>query len=257
VAARSGGPLLLVTANAIPAATANELARLKPGRMVVLGGAGVVSEAVRAALAQYATTSVVERVAGADRFATAAAISASLFVPGVPVAYIATGSNFPDALAGVPLGALSGGPILLSGSDGLPAATAAELSRLRPGRIVILGGPSVVSEAVADRLKAYTGGSVGRLAGADRFATSVAISKAGFSSAATVFLATGANFPDALAGGPVAGVVGGPLLLVGRDSVPSVVRQGLQRLAPSTVVILGGPGVVGEAVVAEVRALLP
>ncbi len=89
------------------------------------------------------------RLAGADRYATAAAISAATFANGAPVAYLATGANFPDALAGAVAAARAGGPLLLTTTDVLPTPTANELHRLAPGRIVVLGSSGVVSFAVA------------------------------------------------------------------------------------------------------------
>jgi putative cell wall-binding protein len=97
---------------------------------------------------------------------------------------------------------------------------------------------------------------VTRLAGADRYATAAAVSSATFSSATTVFVATGRNFPDALGGGPVAGRVPGPLLLVPGTSVPASVVAELQRLDPGSVVILGGTGVVSSGVAAQIDAIL-
>jgi putative cell wall-binding protein len=255
-AAVSGAPILLVTATAVPTATANELARLQPGRIVVLGGSGVVSDAVLAALDPF-TNGPVQRIAGGNRFETAAAISASTFASGVSVAYVATGANFPDALAGTPAAGSQGGPVLLTGNTELPAATAAELARLHPGRIVILGGSGVVSDAVANQLAAYTAGGVTRLAGGDRYSTAVAVTSATYASADTVYVATGANFPDALAGGPVAGMTDMPLLLVPASGVPDVVRQELLRLNPSRVIILGSTGVVSDVVVSQLQALFP
>jgi putative cell wall-binding protein len=223
----------------------------------VLGSNAVVSNATKAALATYATSGWVRRLAGSTRYETAAAISADTFAPGVPVAYVATGANFPDALAGTPPAGSQGGPVLLTALTELPAAVAAELDRLNPGRIVILGGTTAVSNGVATQLDAYTAGSVTRLSGSDRYATAVVVSSASFSSADTVYIATGANFPDALAGGPVAGRDDVPLLLVPAGALPNVVRQELMRLDPSTVVILGGTSVVSSAVVSEIQALFP
>ena len=85
-------------------------------------------------------------------------------------------------------------------------------------------------------------GNVTRLAGGDRFSTSVAVSTGTFADASTVFIATGANFPDALGGGPVAGRAPGPLLLVNGGSLPISVSIELQRLDPDRVVVLGGTG---------------
>jgi len=77
----------------------------------------------------------VTRVAGADRYATAAAVSRSSQPVGVPVAYIATGTGFPDALGAGPAAARQGGPLLLTAPGSLPKATTDELRRLKPGRM--------------------------------------------------------------------------------------------------------------------------
>ena len=256
-AARRDGPVLLVTSSAVPTATASELARLRPGTIKVIGGSAIVSNGVVDALRRYATSGTVQRIAGDNRYATAARVSADTFAPGVAVAYVATGTGFPDALSGVAAAGSRGGPILLVGADQIPSETAAELSRLRPGRIVVLGGTGVVSAAVASGLSQYaTSGGVTRLAGTDRYSTAVAITAATFSTGSTVFIATGINFPDALGGGPVAGGLPGPLLLVPGTSVPSSVANELRRLSPDTVIILGGTGVVSAGVAAQIESLL-
>ncbi len=252
-AAYLNGPVLLTAGSSLPSSTANELARLKPGRIVILGGTGAVSKGVASALGAYAPVS---RIAGGDRYETAAALSRETFPQGVGVAYVSTGRNFPDALAGGAAAGRDRGPVLLVRGDEIPAATATELARLRPGRIVILGANGVVSDGVAAALGQYA--SVSRLAGADRYATAVRVSQSGFAPDAprTVYVATGANFPDGLAGGPVAGLAPGPLLLVPSNALPSVVSAELQRLSPSKVVVLGGPGTVSDAVARAIDAVV-
>jgi putative cell wall-binding protein len=254
-AAKARGPVLLTERGGLPSATATELARLKPSKIVVLGGAGVVSDTVLSQLRGYAGTVV--RWAGANRFETAATISARSFAAGVPVAYLATADTFPDALSGGAVAGRMAGPILLVDRHAVPAATAAELSRLKPGRIVVLGGTSVVSEGVRLAVDRYTSGPVSRLAGADRYSTSVQISKSAYGSSESVFIATGTNFPDGLAGGPVAALLPGPLLLVSPTQLPSVVKAELQRLGPDRVFVLGGSGVVSGTVVNAIDAALP
>jgi VCBS repeat-containing protein len=100
----------------------------------------------------------VTRLAGANRYATSAAISKASFSPGVPVAYIATGTGFADALSGAPVAGIAGGPILLVPGTSIPSVIATELGRLKPARIVILGGTGVVSAGVATALSFYTTG---------------------------------------------------------------------------------------------------
>ena len=152
--------LLVGPTGAINAATAAELTRLKPQKIVVLGGTGAVSDAVLNALKSYATGGNVVRYAGASRFATAADISAHTFGTGVDVAYVANAYNFPDALAGAAAAGTVAGPVLLVGPTGaINAATAAELTRLKPQKIVVLGGTGVVSEAVKTALASYAAGA--------------------------------------------------------------------------------------------------
>lgn len=195
------------------------------------------------------------RLAGTDRYASAAAVSAFNFAPGVPVVYIATGSAFPDALAGGPAAKMGRGPLLLTTAGSLPAPTAAELGRLRPGRIVVLGGVGAVSNNVITQLNSYTSGGVTRLYGADRYATAAAISRATFpSGAGVVYLATGANYPDALAAGAAAARANAPILLTSTSSLPGATAAELSRLHPSQIIVMGGTGAVSDGVVGQLGA---
>jgi len=194
------------------------------------------------------------RRSGPDRYATAAALSAASFATNVPVAYISTGRGFADALAAGPAAARLGGPVLLTEATYLPAATAAELTRLRPARIIVAGGPGVVSDSVVSALQAYSG-SVTRQSGIDRYATAAAVSAATFGTNVPVaYVATGRNFPDALAGGAAASTVRGPVLLVGPDAIPEATAVELRRLAPARIVVAGGSAIVSDAVLDGLRA---
>ncbi len=255
VAGRQGGPILLTEPNYLPQATRDELARLGPQRIVVLGGTAVVNAAVESALDAY-TTGAVSRIAGSDRYGTAAAVSRSAFGPGVPAAFIATGDGFPDALAAGPAAMKLGGPVLLTARASVPQALRVELDRLNPQRIYILGGTGAVTDGVKQALQAYTPTAIVRLAGADRFATAVAISKTFFNRPAASYLATGMNFPDALSAVPAAGRAGAPLLLVQPSAVPSVVSSELQRLFAPRTWLIGGASVITATVVAQLNAAL-
>lgn len=245
------GPVLLTTPDSLPASIANELSRLKPQRIVILGGTAAVSSAVQGQLAQY-TTGSVTRLAGSDRFATSAAISAAAFPAGAAVAYVANGTTFPDALSGAPAAASQSGPVLLTSASSIPDSIGNELTRLKPQQIVILGGPNAVSSSVEAQLAQYTTGKVTRLAGPDRFATSAAISSTTFAVGAPVaYVANGMNFPDALSGAPVAGAQGGPVLLTTAGALSTATANELSRLKPKKIVVLGGAGVVSDAVMSQ------
>lgn len=99
-----------------------------------------------------------------------------------PVVYVATGSDFPDALGASPVAGITDGPILLVQKTVIPTETATELIRWTPDRIVIIGGTGVVSDAVETALGAYAR-TVERLSGLNRYATAAAVSAASFPAA--------------------------------------------------------------------------
>ncbi len=250
-AGSSGSPILFVGAT-VPQATITELQRLKPEKIVVLGSAGVVSGAIATSLAGYATSHTVIRLAGPDRFATAAAISKWAYPEGASYVFIAYGYNFPDALAAAPVAGIDGVPILFSATSSIPAATSAELLRLRPSMIIIVGGPSVISTAVENQLRTYAGsGGVGRLAGTDRYGTAATIVKWAFTPQVDgAFIASGMNFPDALAGAAAAAWIGCPILFVGK-TLPSVTAYELDNLQPKQDWMLGGSSVVSTTIATQ------
>jgi D-alanyl-D-alanine carboxypeptidase len=171
--------------------------------------------------------------------------------------YVAPGRNYPDALSGGVLAGRNRAPLLLVDTNAIPAATLTELRRLAPHRIAILGGPSVVSSAVVAALDTLdTGGGVVRLAGADRYATSAVIASVQAAPSAGLFIATGRDFPDALAATPAAVAAGAPLLLVPGSSVPPIVLQQAKRLAPGRLVILGSQAVVTDRVTFATRVAI-
>jgi putative cell wall-binding protein len=251
-------PILLTQPFAIPTPTKTELTRLKPVKIIVAGGAGVISAAVFNQLAAYTVPmGNVERQFGADRYATAASVSSHTFDPGVPVAYIATGLNFPDALAAAAAAGRLGGPVLLVTKTSIPTATQTELTRLHPGRIIVAGGAGVVSDGVLTALNGYTSGGVERQSGANRYATAASVSSHTFAPGVpVVYVATGLNFPDALAAAAAAGRLGGPVLLVLPTSIPADTAAELSRLKPGRIVVAGGSGVVSDSVLAQLANYL-
>jgi putative cell wall-binding protein len=195
----------------------------------------------------------VRRLAGGDRIATAVAVSASAFTT-AEVALVARADDFADALVAGPLAAQRQAPILLTARDRLSPATAAELDRLGVREVLVLGGPGAVDDGVVADLEA-AGYDVDRIAGDSRHATAAAAAEALETDGRTVYVATGDAFPDALAAGPVAARAGMPILLVTRDAVPAATDRALRALEPERIVVLGGAGAIGEAVVERLDAI--
>lgn len=203
----------------------------------------------------------VERIGGVNRFDTAANVSERAAVAGADRdIVIVNGLNFPDALGAGPLAARLGAPLLMVTRDSIPDETRAELERLDPLTITIVGGTGSVSTAVEQALAPYVGGiaNVARIAGGSRYETSrrvVEVIQAD-TSITELFIATGRGFPDALAAVPAAGSVSGAVLLVdgtqgSLDNDTAIYVDGLN--VPVTIV--GGAGVVSSGIESQLAGL--
>jgi putative cell wall-binding protein len=196
-----------------------------------------------------------DRIAGTNRYGTAKAIAAQPDFVGAKVAILATGQNFPDALAASGVaGAKTPAPIVLTESNNYTQEAKDALNALsQVTDVIIVGGTAAVSDAVKDAVTA-DGFNVTRLAGTNRYGTAAAIANAiGVANVgkvggkATAFVANGQNFPDALAGGPAAYAGKMPILLVTPSSVPAETSQALKDLAIKHVIVLGGTAAVSDA----------
>jgi len=193
-----------------------------------------------------------DRIAGADRYKTAVAIS-QLGWGTSDYAVLARGDDFADALCAGPLAFQYDGPILLTPPQKLNMDTLNELKRLGVKHVFIVGGSGAISQDVEDALQAEGIETIERISGADRYETSVKIAekiKDTNGDSNSVVLATGSDFPDALSVSGIAANLGMPILLSDQDSLPSSVSNYLQANADTitTTYIVGGTGVISESV---------
>lgn len=199
------------------------------------------------------TATVTDRIYGSDRYSTSVKISRSSGSATGGTVYIATGKNYPDALSAAAIAGAKDSPLLLVKGNSIPSTVSAELKRLKPKSIVIVGGPGVVTSGVEKQLKSY--GSVSRVTGDDRYETSrdaaLTLGKAD-----TAFIATGRNFPDALSASAAAGSVGAPVILVDgmRKPLTSETKSTLTKLGVKNVVIAGGTGVVSTTIEKQLKS---
>lgn len=252
-AAHQGGPVLLTPRSAVPQVVLDEIRRLNPARVVIVGGTPSVSAHVASQVAGLPGKPAVTRLGGADRFATSRLVAAHAFPDGAPAAFVATGLKFPDALTAGPAAALRDGPVLLvHGSQAtLDAATRATLRDLEVDWVGIAGDTNSVTAGIATGIDAVVP-SVQRFAGANRYATAALIAGQ-FSSADSVLVASGLGFADALPGAAAAGAAGAPMLLSSNRCVPDVSITAMQRLQPDAVVLLGGTPTLSAAVASYTR----
>ncbi|AND16733.1 cell wall-binding repeat-containing protein [Rathayibacter tritici] len=246
-AAKQGGPLLLVDRDSMSQVVRDELTRLKPKRIVVVGSALSVGDTLATELAGYAENRNLIRLGGVDRYDTSRQIIQYAFGGGSSKAWLATGEKFPDALgASAAAGSVDAPVILVNGT--LPQAdpiTKAIVSRLRVSTLTIAGSELSVSAGIQSSL---TGPAITRIGGTDRYDTSEQLNRAAFRTAKTVFLATGENFPDALSGATAAGYANSPLFAVQPTCVPAAVLNDIKASGATRVVLLGGPGTLSDAV---------
>jgi len=162
-------------------------------------------------------------------------------------AVVANGMNFPDALAVSSLAAYQKLPILLTDTNVLPAATQAALSELGIESSVVIGGTGVVSETVKQKLP-----SAVRYSGKNRYETSLAVARGMNADTGTIFLASGENFPDALAGSVFAAWTNSPIILVNGNNPPDKeTYDSLLNQKTRNIYILGGTGVIPDSLVAS------
>ncbi|WP_161965053.1 cell wall-binding repeat-containing protein [Ornithinimicrobium cerasi] len=245
-------PILLTRSDGLPQVTRAALADLRPSRIVIVGGSLAISEAVRAELGQYAPT--VQRISGRDRYATSAAI-VNTYPSGVPVLYVTTGADFPDALAAGARAGRDGVPVLLTDPNALRGSTRAAIEALQPQSVVVLGGPLAVSDTVVDAIEGLVP-DTSRIFGSDRYSTAAAVASS-YEADSVAFLASGVDFPDALTGGAFAGHHRGPLLLTRPQGVPGTTMNTLDVLSPQGMVLFGGNLAVTPAVQAALNGVLP
>lgn len=199
-----------------------------------------------------------QRIAGADRYSTAVEISTKAFPATSAAAVLASGEQYPDALAGSALAGAIQAPLLLTRPSELPDAVQVELARLKPAKVYVLGGTGAVSEAVVATVKGIAPtAELIRLGGSDRYDTAakVATLVRSMKATGTALVVSGESWADAAAVSPIAYRKGYPVLLVRRLSVPSATAAFLASAKPAQVQVVGGTGVVDASVESSVGAL--
>ena len=256
-AALQGGLLMLTAPGSLPAVVKQQIARLNPSYIKVVGGEAAVSEDVFDELLPLAPNVV--RIAGADRYETSRLIVIDAFLARAhgDTAYIATGLNFPDALSAASAAGSEQSPVLLvnglAGSVDKPTIDVLKLIGLT--KVYLAGGMSVLTSGIENSFDAEpTVTDVIRFAGANRYDTSVKINNYVFPEGrAAAFLATGTGFADALGGAAFAGLLDSPLYITPGNCVERGVYDDIVRLGPNHVFLFGGTAALSE----NVAALVP
>lgn len=255
-------PIILTDPNGLSSETEQRIQYLRPSRVYIIGGNAAVSQKVERRVAQVAGTDAkIIRVAGNTRYDTSLKVANQLSASSDTV-IVTTGTNYADALSISPYAFATGSPVVLADPfSGLSGSALKDIKAAGYKKAIIVGGTSAVPAAVASQLKANGVGSITRLSGDTRYATSAKIaefelkSNIGFTMDGA-YLATGQNFPDALAAGAVSGKHLTPLLLVdpGARQASSFLTKYKGQV--SRVTFVGGTNAIGNTEAASITKAL-
>lgn len=234
LAYQEDAPVLLTRSKTLTPETKAEIVRLGAKKVIVLGSKGAISLEVEAELKQMGLA--IERLGGKNRYETAALIAAKVTSD---QAVIANGQNFPDVLSISSYAAKNGVPILLTRTDRLPDEMKALTGKM--SSTYVIGSTGAVSQAVFSELPKPT-----RFGGKDRYETGYEVATKLKLGTDKAYIATGSNFPDALAGSVLAAKNNAPILLVRPQAIPEATHK--QLTSYNGFSIFGGTGAVSDNV---------
>ncbi|MDU5223301.1 MAG: cell wall-binding repeat-containing protein [Finegoldia magna] len=245
--------ILYTEKDSLPTATRNEIQRLNPIEVYLLGGKQSISDGIENILKKYANK--VTRIAGKDRYETSAKVAAMSNKKNI---VIASGENFSDPLYASSYAYSNNAKILLSSGKTLSRETRDYLLRnkSRIGNVTVVGGGKSISSSTVRYIQSVTGKNVGRISGRNRYEGSVKVANS--MNKSKVFIASGEDFADALAISPLAQKLKAPILLSAKGKLDTSVIAFLNNFKNSIkdVFIVGGYRTIDNNVYGTVQNVL-
>lgn len=257
VASYYNSPLLLVEKSSIPTETQNEIKRLKAKNAIIIGGTGVVTQAVEKQLNSLGITKIT-RLGGLNRYETslqvAKYIDQNLY--DVENVVIANGYGQADALSIAPVSGRDKMPIVLVETNTIPNNVYNWLKEEALNNAYIIGGTGVVSNNVLNKINSITKQNISgnRLGGANRYETNAKVIERFYGNVTDkVYITEGLNLADALTAGPVASVNNSPVVL-SEKYLTSTQKSVLKSKTTNKIIQVGG--VVSKDAVNNLKELL-
>lgn len=245
--------ILYTEKDSLPTATRNEIQRLNPIEVYLLGGKQSISDGIENILKKYANK--VTRIAGKDRYETSAKVAAMSNKKNI---VIASGKNFSDPLYASSYAYSNNAKILLSSGKTLSRETRDYLLRNKSkiGNVTVVGGGKSISSSTVRYIQSVTGKNVGRISGRNRYEGSVKVANS--MNKSKVFIASGEDFADALAISPLAQKLNAPILLSAKGKLDTSVIAFLNNFKNSIkdVFIVGGYRTIDNNVYGTVQNVL-
>ena len=232
-------PILLNPTDKLDSRVGAEIKRLGAEEIIIVGGHNSISDRVREDLKAFDKDRDVERIAGVDRYGTSEMVARR--VVGITgkkyTGVVASGQVFADALSVGTFASRDGYPILLVKKDSIPVQIERVIKDLEIEKTYIAGGTNTISRATEAKLPRVEE----RMAGKDRYETSVAIAKSKFRGSKEAYIASGEEFADALVISPISGKYNRPTLLVSRNKNNNlVVKNYIKDNRLTAVTAIGG-----------------
>lgn len=246
-ATQKKAPILLVGNSSNDSETLNYMkANLNTsGTVYLLGGESVITTATVNKIKAAGFKNIV-RLGGQNRYATNINIVNNMNIPTGTSVVIANAKSYADSLAISGFAGAKGMPIFLTNSGEISKEVLNKIGQIKPSNIYIIGGETVVSSSVANKLSSY--GKVERLGGKTRIETALEIAKKfSTSETSTAMIAYAKNFPDALTGSVLASKTSSPIILV--DNEVSAQKVFLDSRKFNKLYILGGNNAVPDNIV--------
>ncbi|MEH7383516.1 S8 family serine peptidase [Bacillus sp. JJ1533] len=222
LAVKHNAPILLTRPNTLPKIVLDEVKRLRPSNVLILGGEMAVSKGIETQLRGIGYK--VKRIFGDNRYETASLLSKE--VGESEEIFIATGGNSPDALSIASYAGMIQAPILLTGKGALRQETIDFLRQHAINKVTIIGGPDVISTQVVHELRRLGIPKMERISGMNRYATSATIIHTYMKSfTGPMYVSSGVSFVDALPGAALAAKTSSPIVLVHPRSIPKEIEE--------------------------------
>ena len=228
-------PILYGAGKSLSQETQAEVKRLQAKKAYIIGGYTAVSREIQTQLTRMGLT--VERVAGTNRFETSIAVGKKLTANSTS-AILTNSHSFADALSAGAYSAKNGLPLLYTTKDRMEAKTMNMIKASGINKVFVVGGSGVISDTVVRQLT-QAGINVERISGSNRYETSVVLANKFYGNPSSIVMASGGDFADALAGGVLAAVKGGPVVLA-NDNLASSTRNYVYKDSIKTIFMLGG-----------------
>ena len=241
---------VILVQNQLTQAIINEITRLEAQDLIILGGTNSISEDIEKGLANIAGIKNISRIAGETRYDTCQKIFSQAKKKSL---VLASGEIFPDALATSSI--LDQAGLLLTKKYQLPSEAQAAIKDLNHDNFLIVGGENSVQESLATSISnQYQYASHTRISGNNRYETSAKIGERLVSS--TVILASGENFPDALAASTLAQKIDSPILLVSKDKIDQSIIDYFKKHNIKKALVVGGQLSISDKTLANAERLI-